>query len=180
MYTFVKHNGGWWLKLSSLEEYLQAKVFENKSWTDAAEQLGDYRRNKHYHFTNPIASLIYDFRCPRTGRGILTETAALIDEISKQQMDDIQKYGAIYINQAGGYCYGFDDSEKIEKEKLIYPDDDYTKVDIKKWPYGSHYYLYVNGKQIKDEFGNTKWNTYERAKEIADKYMKENNHGDIN
>ena len=103
MYTFIKHNGGWWLKVSTLEEYLNAKVFENKNWNEAAEQLGDYKRNKHYHFTNAIASLIYDFRCPRTGRGILAETAALIDEITTQQLEYMHKYGAIYINQAGGY-----------------------------------------------------------------------------
>lgn len=37
---------------------------------------------------------------------------------------------------------------------------------------GSHYYLYINGKQIYDTFGNAKWNTYERAREIADSYIK--------
>lgn len=171
MYTFIKYNGGWWLKVSTLEEYLTAKVFENKSWNEAAEQLGDYRRSKHYHFTNAIASLIYDFRCPRTGKGILAETAALIDEVTTQQLDYMHKYGAIYINQAGGYCFGFDETEKIEREDLIYPESDYYKVDIKKWPYGSHYYLYINGKQIYDTSGNAKWNTYERAREIADSYI---------
>jgi len=30
MYTFIKHNGGWWLKVSTLEEYLNAKVFGNE------------------------------------------------------------------------------------------------------------------------------------------------------
>ena len=48
MYTFIKHNGGWWLKVSTLEEYLNAKVFENEKWNEAAEQLGDYKRNKHF------------------------------------------------------------------------------------------------------------------------------------
>ena len=45
-------------------------------------------------------------------------------------------------------------------------------VVIRKWPYGSHYYLYINGIQIYDEFGNMKWNTYERAKEIATNHLK--------
>lgn len=173
MYIFIKHNGGWWLKVSTLEEYFNAKIFENEKWTEAADQLGDYRRTK-YHFTNSIANLIYDFRCQRSGNGIIKETELLIEEISSKQLEMMQKYGAIYINQNGGYCFGFDESEKIEREKLIYPDCDYFEVDIKKWPYGSHYYLYINGKQIYDEFGNEKWNTYKRAREIADKYIKEN------
>jgi hypothetical protein len=175
MYTFIKHNGGWWLKITSVEEYLNAKLFENEMWNEAAEQLGDFRRNKHFHFTNAIASLIYDFRCPRTGSGIIKETATLIEEISSQQLEMLNKHGKIYINKNGGYCFRVDESEKIEREDLIYPDSDYYKVDIKKFPYGSHYYLYINGKQIYDEFGNIKWHTYKRAKEIADIYLKKKN-----
>lgn len=175
MYTFIKHNGGWWLKISTFEEYFNAKIFENEKWEEAADQLGDYRRDKPFHFTNAIASLIYDFRCPRTGHGIIQETQSLIEEISSNQLKMLQKYGEIYINKNGGYCFGITFDEKIETEEMIYPDDDSYHVDIKKWPYGSHYYLYINGKQIKDDFGNMKWNTYERAKELAEEYIKRYN-----
>ena len=174
MYTFVKHNGGWWLKVSSIEEYMEAKLFENEKWLEAADQLGDYRRNKHFHFTNPIASLIYDFRCPKSGHGIIKGTQELIEEISSKQIEMLQKYGAIFINKNGGYCFGFNDDEKVIRDELIYPDDDYFHVDIKKWPYGSHYYLYINGRQMKDEFGNVKWNTYERVRSIANDYIRKN------
>lgn len=171
MYTFIRQNGGWWLKISSVDEYINAKVFENPVWNEAANQLGDPKRGRTKHFTNPIAQLIFEFRSKRTGNGILRETAFLIDEVSSKQLEFIEKYGAIYINRMGGYCFGFDETERITKEELIFPDDDYTDISIKKWPYGSHYYLYINGRQIHDEFGNIKWNTYERAKEIAKSYL---------
>jgi hypothetical protein len=156
MYKFIRQNGGWWLKISSIEEYLNIKVFENEIWNEAAKQLGNPKRGRIEHFTNPVAQLIFEFRSKRTGNGILRETASIMNEIYSRQIELIKKYGAIYLNRMGGYCYGFDEREKITKKELIFPDDDYMDVEIKRWPYGSHYYLYINGRQIYDGLGNMK------------------------
>lgn len=37
MYTFIKFNGGWWRKISSV--YVKADLFNNKKWNNGIEQL---------------------------------------------------------------------------------------------------------------------------------------------
>lgn len=175
MFTFVKYNDGWWLKISSIEEYLQAKIFDGYSWQKAREQLFNPDYGTVKHFTSSIAQLIFERR-KNNQTSLLEEYCKLIDEVTKEQLDCLEKYGAIYINKLGGYCFGIHDFDDIcIKEELYFPsDDNKPKIKIKKWPGGSHYYAYINGREVKDEFGNIKWNTEKKANEVVLEYLNKN------
>lgn len=50
-----------------------------------------------------------------------------------------------------------------------------TRIDIKKWPDGVHWYVFVNGESI--TVGNTtKWNTAQAAEDAAKEYLKGKTH----
>ena len=127
------------------------------------------------HFTSSIALLIFERR-KNNQTSFLEEYFKLIDEVTKNQLDCLEKYGAIYINKLGGYCFGIHDFDDIcIKEELYFPsDDNKPKIKIKKWPGGSHYYAYINGREVKDEFGNIKWNTEKKANEVVLEYLNKN------
>lgn len=171
MYTFVKFNGAWWLKISSVEEYLKSNDFENEKWNKAITELFDPDVGTIKHYTSELAILICQ-RAANNRNSIVDEILNIQQEISECKIKAIIDYGSIYINKKGGYCFGIKDIDgKIEKEDLIYPDVTEHSISIKKFPYGSHYYAYIDGKEVKDEFGNIKWNTPERAGEVAKQYI---------
>ena len=41
---------------------------------------------------------------------------------------------------------------------------------ITQWPLGKHWYANIDGQEVTDEDGNNKWNTYERAYEVANNF----------
>lgn len=42
-------------------------------------------------------------------------------------------------------------------------DKEKNEINITRWPDGNHFYATINGKDIQDNKGNVKWNTYEEA-----------------
>ena len=168
MYTFIKFNGGWWRKISSVDEYVKADLFNNEKWNNGIEQLVSIDQDSN-HYTNDVA-LYLSLKLHNNKSGILSGVPDIVSQITCNQLKALEKYGAIYVNRNGGYCFHIPEDEKIKKESPEFPDDEYKKVEIKKWPYGAHYYVYINGKQISEQFGNIKWNTIERAREVANQY----------
>lgn len=44
-------------------------------------------------------------------------------------------------------------------------------IKVDRWFNGKHYYAKIGNVVVVDEFGNVKWNTPERAKEVAINYL---------
>jgi S-adenosylmethionine hydrolase len=90
--------------------------------------------------------------------------------VLSDQLKDIMEGKKLVINKSGGY---FSIKPDQKYEVVAIGNDKYTESDIKikKWWGGLHYYAKVGEVDVVDEFGNVKWNTEKRAREIALKYM---------
>jgi hypothetical protein len=65
----------------------------------------------------------------------------------------------------------YENFSSISLNEMIYPTYTEKDINITKWPGGKHYYARIGNMQVMDENGDTKWNTYERAFEVAKKYL---------
>ena len=178
-YRFVYKNGGWWLKISTLEELV-----------DYQEKIG---------YQNPIArGFISVLNCREFGKPIdgeplrphvnnegyliglyaqnhnmnlLQATCSLAVQTDNAKIEQLLKGNNLYFNRVGGWHFGKNDySNWYDSDKLIFPDFKKNQIKIEKFPMGEHYYAYIDNIQVRD--GDTlKWNTYEEAYNQALQYI---------
>lgn len=166
------NNQGWWLQLSNADEL--AAYLEKTAPTVYGNVLENYVYGKNH-------GGLENNRLPHEKEGQLTlgiyqiagmKNIPFMDamiqfrnEAALRQLHEIEEHGSIFVNRVGGYhaaseydkCYN-----TLFRNDLVFPQ--FTKEDIrvKKFPYGQHYYAYIDDMQIKD--GDTvKWNSYEEA-----------------
>ena len=165
-YLFVFKNGGWWLKIDTVEkltDYLEItdsrfgqafnSLIHSKEFgmgmehaDETAFAIGMYGQNRKL---SPLSATI-DFR----------------NRIIQNQYDAVLTHGCIYIKQNGGYHWPSTKDEKSEafvrKTVLIFPDFKEDEIRVKRFPGGEHFYAYIGNMEVRD--GDTiKWNTYEEA-----------------
>jgi hypothetical protein len=174
------NNQGWWLQLSNVDEliaYLEevaptryGNAFENYIY---GKEFDETSKNHSPHSREvELTSAIGQYARMRE----TTFIQALImfrNEVALRQMHEIEEHGSIFINRAGGYhsaseydkCY-----DVVYRDNLIFPQFHKNDIRVKKFPYGQHYYAYIDDLQVKD--GDTmKWNTYEEAYAQAEKLV---------
>ena len=186
-YTFVLKNGGWWLKISSLEElvdYYKTTKGTNKWWNVIdnyiqGKEFNEYKRKRslisnthmpHEKEANLAQAVVY--HAANNNQNIIEAIMELSGTIASNQMRDLQERGAIYINRLGGY-HGDSTQEKlpfIHRDKLVFPNFQEKEIRVKQFPNGEHWYAYIDDVQVRD--GDTlKWNTYKEAYTQAKKYI---------
>lgn len=186
-YTFVLKNGGWWLKISSLEELVE--YYKNtKGSTKWWNVVDNYIKGKEFNEYKRKRGLISNTHMPHEKEATLTQTVVLhasnnhqnimeaimelSETVASNQMRDVQEYGAIYINRLGSY-HG--DSPKmklpfVHRDNLVFPDFKENEIRVKQFPNGEHWYAYIDDVQVRD--GDIlKWNSYEEAYKQAKKYI---------
>lgn len=101
-----------------------------------------------------------------TGKGAIYAVAELGQQKKEAILKLILKGYKVVINSRGGYF-------ELCDNDIIEPHIEYSEQDIKitRWRGGKHYYAKVGHIDVEDGFGNVKWNTETRAREIALKYM---------
>jgi len=94
------------------------------------------------------------------------------DKLYKDMANAIQEFGAIYINNKGGYFTLGADMEESNIQNI----DQYilpgAKIEIKKWPNGTHFYAYVGGVSVVWNNKN-KWTTEAAAQINAEQWAKD-------
>lgn len=91
--------------------------------------------------------------------------------VIQNQLEDLTAGKMLAINDKGGYMSikPDDDFEVIEfVEGFKYSKSD---IKIKRFLRGNHYYAKIGDIDVIDEYGNGKWNTVERAEEVANKFL---------
>jgi hypothetical protein len=173
-------NQGWWLQLSSIEEltaYIEktsptryGNVFENfllgKEYNDTSKE----------HVPHPteadLTAAIHQY-AGMQNMNFIDAMMSVRNEVALRQLHEIQEHGSIFINCVGGYhsaskydkCYDI-----VYRDDLIFPNFKKSDIRITKFPYGQHYYAYIDDMQVKD--GDTlKWNTYEEAYAQAERIL---------
>ncbi len=171
-WKFIYKNGGWWLKISSIQELTEYhhKVDSNRM----AHGLLNCAYSKEFGHGMEHADAL------GTAIGlhaVLKKTSPVMSMFDlhstkvKMQAEEIKKGLNVYINDNGGWHSGKNDySQWITKDKLVFPDFKKNQIKIEKFPMGNHYYAYIDGLQVRN--GDTlKWNTYEEAYQQALNYI---------
>lgn len=102
---------------------------------------------------------------------ILDGFRALTMETGLAELDTIRKYGAVFINPAGGHTHGIETVQFCRRKELVFPDFKQEDIRIKRFHGGEHWYAYIGDMQVRDE-GRVKWNTKEEAQAAAEKLVK--------
>lgn len=69
-----------------------------------------------------------------------------------------------FMNRVGGMCPSLHNiQETTEAEQ--WPDA--KRIDVSRWPRGTHWYAKVDGRDVQDENGNIKWRTAKEAERQA-------------
>lgn len=160
----------WWaLVLDTPEVLVEYTGFKStelvQSYFKAKEKIA-----KKYHLGQEEACMlqVLSNRCER--KTIVDDVKILGDEM----LSPLVKYyldGRIpIINKNGGFCFLDEEIEvleKIEKNEMIWPDDDRKGICILRWPNGKHYYAKVGKQDVYDNKGNMKWSTAQQAEKWA-------------
>lgn len=155
-------NQGWWLKVSSVEDYFNYKD---------ALGFGDHLVQGVYDYVtqtannNHLSDMAILLEMYAKNRGIsIIEAANILDmESAYIKFDLLAKGFNLYFNRVGGWHYGKNEfTQWVDKDELVFPDFKKNEIKIKQFTDGKHFYAYIDNMQVRD--GDTlKWNTYEEA-----------------
>lgn len=165
-FIFEEPDNGWWLKIDSVEKLID---YHKKTTNLYSGVITDYTHNKKYHWTNKRTLPIVMY----AQKHHLTIIDAIIQFrllIAQQQLEQIHKYKAIYINSSGGYHSNAKYKQFVFKKELVFPDCDKKDIKIEQFPGGTHFYAYIGNMQLRDG-DKLKWDTYQEAYEYAKKFV---------
>lgn len=130
------------------------------------------KRNYKGHDTDTLTNISEIF-ADLKGITPLDELHYLQTTVLKNQIEDILNNKILVVNKNGGYFpVKKSDDATIEYLNVKYTDKD---IEIKKYPFGKHYYAKVKGIDVIDKEGRAKWNTYSYAYKQAVKFVIELN-----
>ena len=170
-YTFIFKNNGWWLKISTLEQYMNYReLTDSKKYGDIFKDLINVSNG--YHEQNAASTaILFKNQQYRGSKSLIELVSDFATEVTKTQLDLLLSGYYLLFNECGGYHFDTDTTYKwINKKELIFPQFTTNDIKIEKFPNGQHYYAYVGLHQVRD--GDIlKWNTYKEAYEQALKYV---------
>lgn len=125
-------------------------------------------RRSHFN-----SSMAYAIAYAADGKKSLVQlTQEFLDRVINNQLVSIKRSGRIYVSQKGGY-FGHHSDIEIEDEiilednQLIFPNLTEKDIEIKQWEGGKHWYAYVGGMWVSDIYEKTKFDTKEKAMDVA-------------
>ena len=179
MYRFVFKNGGWWLKISTLDELTE---YTKKTALQNPIALGFRSVLNCREFGKPIANnqlrphvnnagLLIGLHAENNNMSYFESACHLTMQSDNDKVCELMKGKNLYFNRFGGWHSGKNDyTQWYDSAKLIFPDFKKSEIKIEQFPMGKHYYAYIGNMQVRD--GDTlKWNTYEEAYNHAMQYI---------
>ena len=184
-YLFVwdERNGGWWLKLDSVDKLIDYHKKTGNRYAGAFDlfmrlynKAGSVNRVMDVVMEMPIGERIElmtsrDFKYMQAAilQAQKVDQANIFDgfrflnmEIGMKELGDIREYGACFINPVGGSTFGIEYKQFVRRKELVFPDFKREDIRIKQFKDGTHWYAYIGDMQVRD--GDTlKWNTREEA-----------------
>lgn len=178
-YLFV-FDGSWWLKITELEQIIDYhKQTENryegainlhmrmKQEGMRIEDLPTEERIKMIgdkDFQLMQAAII---KARQVEGSILDGFRCLNMEMGMAELDTIKKYGAVYINKAGGHTHGIEYSQFCRRKFLVFPDYKKEEIRVRQFNGGRHWYAYIEDIQVRNG-DELKWDTKEEAQAAAE------------
>lgn len=173
-YTFIFMDGGWWLKIRTVEELASYIMAADSRWENALDNLlnsKEFTRRGTKH-ADTLATAIGFYGINRGLNGI-DATTSLREQLVNNQLDEIRNGRTLLVNKNGGYFALKDEkySQWCRKKELSFPDFDKKDLKIERFPMGKHWYAYLGNMQIRDN-DKSKFNSYEEAYEYAQQFIK--------
>lgn len=188
-YLFVYDGKSWWLKLTGAEQiidyhkqtesryegavkmYMKMKE-DGKEFYDLMEGLSCRERiklmeDRDYKYLHCAA-----IKARQTGGTLLDGFRFLNMEAGAAEMETVRRYGAVFINPAGGHTHGIRTEQFCRRKQLVFPDFRSDEIRIKQFKGGGHWYAYVGDMQVRDG-GRMKWDTEEGARKAAEALVME-------
>lgn len=183
-YLFVFANGGWWLKIDSVDKLIDYHKQTSSRFSGAwdlfsrlYEEAGDVNKIMDVVASYPpkkrfelmltrdfkyIQAAIMEAESMGGTANIFDGFRALNMEIGAKELRDIREHGACYINAVGGSTFGLEYTQFHRRKNLVFPDYHREDIRVKSFKGGEHFYAYIGDMQVRD--GDTlKWNSYEEA-----------------
>lgn len=175
-YVFWYINGGWYLKIDTIEKLLDYVKNTNKQWENVFLSLVNSKEFNKYgvEHADKIACSV-GFYGINHKLSALQATNDFRYNVFRDQLNELCNDNIILINRNNGYYSIKKDSEKplqfyVSKE-FKFPKFSKDDIRIKKFPLGNHYYAYIGNVQLRNK-DKVKWNSYEEALDFASKYIK--------
>lgn len=169
---------GWWLCITSENELLEYHSNHSDMYGKALENIvkgKEFMSDSVEHGPHlkemPLSQSIW-FTSMNNGKSVIKSIIDISSSVFNEQVKAIEKYGKVYINRVGGWCWELLGEVKqfMDKRDLTFPDFDKNDIRVERFPNGKHYYAYIGGMQVRD--GDVlKWNTYQEAYDTAYKVV---------
>ena len=178
-YRFVYKNGGWWLKISTIEEltrYTKNTTLNNPICNGFKSVLNCREFGRPIdgeplkpHVNN--AGYLIGLRAENNSISLFESALSIALEADNAQIEQLNKGNNLYFNRNGGWHFGKNDySQWYDSDKLIFPDFRTSQIKVEQFPMGTHFYAFIDNMQVRD--GDTlKWDTYEEAYNKALEYV---------
>jgi len=172
--------GKWWVlvlntgkRLCDYQEVQSKRMV--KSYVNAKSQL---RKGQHLEYEGYVLLKTLEHR---DNRKTVADDMTILSEVMLTPMTNFFLDGRIpLVNPVGGYRF-LDKSVKVlnelEKDEMVWPDDNDLEIKVSRWPEGIHYYAKVGKYDVQDEESNVKWTTSKQARTEAKKFLKRINNG---
>lgn len=172
-YTFIcTPEKEWYLKIYTIDQLLVywQNIFDTKlkQAFDTIRDTKEYGRGiKHCDTYQMLIGLT-----ARSQRLSFREAYdKIVYECRINQYQALNKGKIIFINKN----LGWNTEEKvvdqfIHKSELIFPDMTVDKIKIEQFPMGSHFYVYIDGVQLREN-DNLKFDSYQEAYDCAKSYV---------
>jgi len=173
-YTFIcTPHKEWYLKISTLEDLIKYwKVIFNPQIKEAYETI--FETKEFGHGMNHSTAL--QTAIGLTARGEVISLKAAYEKIMYDNR--INQYQAIcdghtiFINDKLGWSTESKEVEQfVHKTEMKFPIMDPDKIQVKQFPMGKHFYVFVDGVQLRQK-ENVKFNSYEEALNYAKEFVK--------
>ena len=187
-YLFVFANGGWWLKVDSVEKLIDYHQKTGNRYAGAVKLYIELYEKAKKHGGEVMDAVmeypleervkLYDTRDFKYMQAAITqaqcmEGATIFDGfrgldmgIGMKQLQDIKTYGATYINCVGGSTFSLNYTQFYRKKELVFPNFRKEDIRVEQFSGGTHWYAFIGDMQVRD--GDVlKWNTRKEAYDKA-------------
>ncbi len=173
-WTFVQKNGGWWLKVSSIQEYIAYRnETDSKRYGDILKDMMNVAEGMHERNAATTAILFENGKPGNRGtKSALELVADFSTRVAEWQINYLMKGYYLLFNRMGGCHFDTDRTYRwMHRNELVFPEFTEKDIKIERFPDGQHYYAYVGSSQVRD--GDVlKWDTYGEAYRHAKEYIK--------
>jgi hypothetical protein len=127
------------------------------------------------HLKTNWASAVYKMMSFK-GSNFIVESTIMENEVFRGKINTLLKGFVLLLRENGTYTVT-SDGDEIEilhqtfNEKMLYPNYTLDDIKINRFAGGKHYYPKIGEMEVEVD-GVNKWNTPERAREMAEQYFK--------